>query len=127
MFFSTSVASIETPVGVLELRGDSSTKLTKIAVDNFGFMLAAPYRDSKFYRFGLKLSPEINPTQLDPDTTLSDLIDSFEQLLQLPDVVRRYGKLTYCGTTTRRYVKSKLSLMLFNLDTRVPRASAAMA
>jgi hypothetical protein len=114
MFFNTAIASVETPLGVLELCSESTVKITKSAVDNFSFKLAAPYQvEGKFYRFKLNLPKDIDLEAFDQNDVMSDMISSFDKLIKMPEVVRRFGKITYHGSTTRRYVKAQLTQIVF--------------
>lgn len=116
MYFDAPIARVETPVGTLDLRGQSP-KVTKSILDSFTFRLVAPYRnDPQYYRFRLNLIPDLDVESLDEVKIMNEVIDAFEQLLQLSEVMRRFGRIGYHGSTTRRYVRRQIGLLIFKRE-----------
>lgn len=110
MFINRVVASVALPFGEIQMVGSSKTRSKKFTLASFSLNLAVPYRASDtWYEFSVKFHPEVDLEMLVKEEVVEQLVEAFELLITHPEVVKRFGKLTYTKSTTRHYVRTKLN------------------
>lgn len=112
MFTAQAIARVCLSIGYMEFMGESPRQSSKLP--DFSAKLGRPYEaSSKHYHFRLHIDKDVNVAAIDITSTKNEMIDSFEELISLPAVTARYGRLTFVGATTKGSIRQKLAVMVF--------------
>lgn len=115
MFVTNTIASASMPFGKLECFGASLTRVNVFTLSEFAFRFDLPYQGhTSWYLFRIVLAKDVDFNSLNEEEVAEAVIEAFDALLCHPEMVRRFGRLTYFKQgSTRSYIRKHTTNLLF--------------